>query len=265
MEERRYPRPTTPFLDALAARGQLVTNALVPLPATGPSHASYLTALHPLQHSVLANAMVLPESALTMAEALRARGYLTMGAVGAFPLGRRYGFAQGFDVFSDEWPLVPPLDTKKRRGAPSVNEAVFRMLESYRSQRGGQPLFLFVHYFDLHGPYGAHLGYELPGRAEPPASVRSHRRPLAGLIDRYDSAVRFVDEHIARLYGRLEDPQMIRNLAARAEEQEAVKELAREGERERARLAAAALPASRTARPLTPEEVEALKSLGYLR
>jgi arylsulfatase A-like enzyme len=207
-----YPRSTTPFLDTLAARGQLLCNVLVPLPATGPSHASYLTSLHPLQHSVLANAMVLPESAATLAELLQARGYFTMGAVGVFHLGGGYGFGQGFDVFSDSWEARPPLDTPRRRGAPSVNDEVFRMLDAYRRQRGGQPLFLFVHYFDIHSPYQVHPGYEVPEPVSLPASVKSHRRPLAGIIERYDHGIRFVDEHIARLHGRLEELGLSDNL-----------------------------------------------------
>lgn len=207
-----YPRSTTPFLDTLAARGHLLTNVLVPLPATGPSHASYLTALHPLQHSVLANAMVLPESALTLAEVLQAHGYFTMGAVAISHLGSRYGFGQGFSVFSDGWEASPPLDTPRRRGAPSVNAEVFRMLDAYRRQRGGQPLFLFVHYFDLHSPYRMHPGYEVPEPVPLPVAVKSHRRPLARIIEQYDSGVRFVDDHIARLYGRLEELGLADNL-----------------------------------------------------
>ena len=207
-----YPRSTTPFLDSLAARGHLPTNVLVPLPATGPSHASYLTALHPLQHSVLANAMVLPESALTLAEKLAGPRLLHDGRGGRLPPGQPLRLRPRIRVFSDAWEASPPLDTSRRRGAPSVNAEVFRMLDAYRRQRGRQPLFLFVHYFDLHSPYRMHPDHEVPEPVPLPASVKSHRRPLARIIEQYDSGIRFVDDHIAQLYGRLKDLGLADNL-----------------------------------------------------
>ena len=41
----------------------------------------------------------MPEQAATLAEVLKAAGYRTGGFIGAFVLGREYGFAQGFDEF----------------------------------------------------------------------------------------------------------------------------------------------------------------------
>jgi hypothetical protein len=206
-----YPRGTTPFLDSLAARGQVLTNALVPLPATGPSHASLLTGLHPLEHTVLSNSMTLPDGVETLAEVLREHGYFTMGAVAVSHLGSHYGFGQGFDVLSDKWDPSPP-NTVARRTADALNEDVFRLLDAYVRQRGSQPLFLFVHYFDVHSPYSRHPDFAMAEPIPLPDGVGRGRRKLAKVIDSYDQGVRFVDAHLEQLHRRLEGLGLARDL-----------------------------------------------------
>ena len=47
-----YARPTSPALDALAARGVVFENAYTPSSWTLPAHVSLLTGLHPGTHRV---------------------------------------------------------------------------------------------------------------------------------------------------------------------------------------------------------------------
>ena len=200
-----YPRDTSPFVDTLAARGEVFTNAVVPLPATDPSHASLLTSLHPLQHGVLANAMPLPDEVETIAEVLQRAGYFTMGAVAVAHLGRAYHFDQGFQLFGDQWDATAPLNNEHARSADDVNRDVFRMLGSYAKQRRGQPFFLFVHYFDVHRPYVRHKEYFIPQPVPAQAMPPSPWPWLAGLINHYDSEIRYVDDHISQLRERLNE------------------------------------------------------------
>ena len=52
-------------------------------------------------------AFVVPSEETTLAEALAARGFRTGAVVAAFPLQRRYGLAQGFEVYDDDLPPAP--------------------------------------------------------------------------------------------------------------------------------------------------------------
>ena len=206
-----YPRSTTPFLDSLAARGQVFTNVYVPLPATAPSHATLLTSLHPAQHGVLANTIALPEQAETLAEALKANGYITLGAVATFYLKARYGFGQGFDGFSDEWNARARGNTHERRSAADVNASVASLLSSHVPHGADRPVFLFVHYYDVHAPYAKRPRYAVP---EPVTRTPSQGDDAAAreMVAAYDSGVRTVDEHIRELYAQLEAAGVARNL-----------------------------------------------------
>jgi arylsulfatase A-like enzyme/Flp pilus assembly protein TadD len=142
----------TPFLDSLASRGIVFTNAHAHNVVTLPSHANILTGLNPYQHGVRENAgYVLEESTTTLAERLRALGYSTGAFVGAFPLDRRFGLAQGFDVYDDNYGKGrATLDFSiQERSAPKVLEAAARWWQSQE----GKKRFLWVHLYDPHAPY----------------------------------------------------------------------------------------------------------------
>lgn len=193
-----YPRETTPFIDSLAERGTTFAKAFVPMPATDPSHASLFTGLHPLEHGVLANAMSLSEGPATLAEVLRDNGFFTMGAVAVAHLRREYGFDRGFEVYADEWDPEAPGNDADRRDAAEVNRDALRMVDAYARQRPHQPFFLFVHYFDVHAPYRH--------------SKESSGAPDDDLVARYDAGVRYVDEHLGRVYRHLQSRGLADNL-----------------------------------------------------
>src|ERR1051326_4182375 len=98
------PRVRTPFLDSLAARGIVFTNAHAHNVVTLPSHTNILTGLYPFQHGVRENAgFKLDPRFPTVATMLRPLGYATGAFVGAFPLDRRFGLDQGFDTYDDNY------------------------------------------------------------------------------------------------------------------------------------------------------------------
>ena len=92
----------TPILDALAAAGVRYDRAIAPAPLTLPSHASLLTGLDPVEHTVRGNGTAaLPEGIPTLAGALSSRGYSTAAVVGSRVLDRRFGLDHGFDHYDD--------------------------------------------------------------------------------------------------------------------------------------------------------------------
>ncbi len=146
-----YSRPTTPFLDGLAARGSRFAHARSPSPWTLPSHVTLLTGVMPSRHSVVEDDLSLGSEWPTLAEALRQAGYRTGAFVTSFFVGRTYGLDRGFDRFEDF-----DITTKKRNLKATVDaeEVVEEALEFLR-ETPGQPHFLFLHLYDVHYPYDA--------------------------------------------------------------------------------------------------------------
>ncbi|MCA1560031.1 MAG: sulfatase [Acidobacteria bacterium] len=174
----------TPTLDALCRDGQKLDPVATPAPLTLPAHVSLLTGLEPPEHGVRANgAFVLREEHHTLAEILRARGYRTAAFVGAFPLERRFGLAQGFDIYDDRFDTDPGgFHYRERRAAAVVDASVTWLTHS----RGDGPFLLWVHLYDPHDPYAA---------PEPFASRFED--------DPYRGEIAFVDAELGRLFGAL--------------------------------------------------------------
>jgi arylsulfatase A-like enzyme/tetratricopeptide (TPR) repeat protein len=134
----------TPAFDALAARGRRFRQAYAAVPETLPSHASMMTGLYPAGHGIHENGRVLPAAHAVLAERLRGLGYRTAAFVSSFVLARRFGLARGFDVYDDA--------TAPGQSERSARETTDRAL-AHLDAVSGQPLFLWVHYFDPHAPY----------------------------------------------------------------------------------------------------------------
>jgi len=177
----------TPRIDALAAEGAWFERAVASAPITLPSHCTLLTSQFPYRHRVRNNGSYrLADEKITVAEWLRQEGYRTGAFVGAFPLDRRFGLDQGFDLYDDHF---PPADMRKfeeiaeRRADDVVEEAV-----RWLGEVGGDPFLLFVHFFDPHWPYEA---------PEPFASEHADNP--------YDGEIAFVDGEVGRLVDALDD------------------------------------------------------------
>ena len=201
-----YERNTTPSLKMLAEQGAVFDLAYSPSATTAPSHVTMLTSLYPVSHQVLDNGWILTEKAYTLAEHLGAHGYQTAAFVSSSVLDKKFGFAQGFTLFDDDfssskstvyqkfWDDLPEgLD----RRADDTTRKVIDWLKQHRDP--DQPFFLFIHYFDPHDPY------------VPPKEILSKLRPkgkrltkLENQILKYDGEIKFTDREIGKLLGTLE-------------------------------------------------------------
>ena len=186
-----YAAARTPVTDALARRGLRFEQATTVVPLTLPAHASLLTGTFPTFHGVRDNGGFYVDDGLTtLAETLKARGYRTGGFVAAFVLDRRWGIAQGFDHYFDDFDLskfemAAGLDAAQRPG----REVVDRALE-WLGEGGDQPFLAWVHLYDPHSPY------------DPPEPIRSQFP--ATLDGAYDGEVAEADAQIGRLLSALE-------------------------------------------------------------
>jgi choline-sulfatase len=183
----------SPRLDALAAESLRFDQAVTTAPYTGPSHASMLTGLLPPEHGLrdfLGHALS-PE-ALTLAELLARRGYVTGAFVSAYVLDPRFGLDQGFEVYSSPG-LREGARYSERRAAETVNAALSWLGERATSR----PFFAWVHLYDPHAPYA------------PPQSHRTALPSDATRIERqralYRDEVGYMDLMIGHLLDGLDD------------------------------------------------------------
>jgi arylsulfatase A-like enzyme len=207
----------SPVIDALASEGLVFENAIVPMIATGPSHASILTSLYPAEHGIVRNAYRLNDDVPTLAEAFRDLGYRTCGAVSVEHLdGYMSGLSRGFTAYIDRgvhdrfrhhlaWRAVPiRWIIEHERDAHATTDA----LVSWLRGSGDAPFFAWIHYFDPHMPYLSHDGtggaFGWDDREFLPAASGEE---LAGLladgVAGYGSEVSHVDAAIALLMTEL--------------------------------------------------------------
>lgn len=182
-----YDMSETPTLDKLADTGTRFARAYSSAPLTIPSHSTMFTGRFPPSHGVRDNGdFVLPPEAITVAERFQEAGWTTAAFTSAFPTNRRWGFAQGFDIYRD--PMVHDAASQDWRDQRPANEVVDDALRDLEGVDG--PVFTWLHMFDAHWPY------------EPPEPYASRHpgRPYDGEIAFADSQVKrfldwFTEEH----------------------------------------------------------------------
>ncbi|MFW6012345.1 MAG: sulfatase [bacterium] len=123
-----HERPTSPHLDALAARGFRFATAVAQAPWTRPSHHSFLTGLYPASHGDLRSPY--------LAEELWRAGYRTTAITGGGQIDARFGFDDGFEAYrTDRWVEDPR-----------------RAVRAFELNRGRRH-FVFLHTYRIHDPY----------------------------------------------------------------------------------------------------------------
>ena len=98
----------TPFLDKIASRSFVATNAWAPVPITAPSHWSMLTGRWPWQDHVHVNGdKPRADHNSTLPQILSKHNWRTCAFVSCRVLDHRFGFARGFQHFNDHLFFTP--------------------------------------------------------------------------------------------------------------------------------------------------------------
>jgi arylsulfatase A-like enzyme len=194
-----YAGDTAPFLTRFAESGALFERVIAPSSWTKTSMASIMTGLDPASHGVLRHRNVVPQRLATLAERLSAYGYETIGINTNPWLQAQFGFDAGYEVYETI-----------RRDRKSVDADVVnrRALELLSARSDDRPLFLYLHYMDVHAPYRPFRagspgpGIELPGRGaidDATLEFEYRKEGLAGagveerVIELYDEGIRQFD------------------------------------------------------------------------
>jgi arylsulfatase len=200
-----YASDTAPALRRLAQKGVLFERVIAPSSWTKTSMASIMTARNPSRHGVLRHRDLLPRELSTLAEALAMHGYETIGVNTNPWLKPQFGFAAGFRVYETL------RKVKKSAQSAEVNERALALL---REPSRRVPVFLYLHYMDVHGPYQpdpAFVGGKpvtLPGGEVIADSALEEQYRKAGLaapgvqarvIELYDGGIRTLDAAVEEL------------------------------------------------------------------
>ncbi len=162
----------TPHLDALARRGVVFERAVTPAVLTLPAHSSIFTGHAPGAHGVRDNGgFYLGDKATTLAEILAAKGFATGGFVSAYVLDRRWGIAQGFDRYFDDFDLSRiksmSMGDIQRPGDATIAQAL-SWLDGLKKggEKPARRFFGWVHLYDPHAPYSPPEPYasQYPGK-----------------------------------------------------------------------------------------------------
>lgn len=176
---------STPAFDALAARGALFERAIAASSSTIPSHATMLTGLPPRRHSAGArNGDTRLAGATTVAQHFQQEGWQTAAFVSNAVLQRRSGLASGFARYDQNLPEREEFRVTFERRAPETVEAALHWLGKHEDQ----PVFLWVHLQDPHGPYTPPSEWvdkipvpESPGADEVRLEVKTWDNPIGGI------------------------------------------------------------------------------------
>ena len=152
-----YARDTTPFLKKLGAEALVFDDCTVQATWTKPSVASLMTSLYSFTHGIRNEYDTIPPGSTTLAEQLRAAGYVTASVLANPSAGRISGLERGFDYLF-EWQAVHKRWVESDRGTDSaaVNKTALLWLDQHRDE----PFFLYAHATDPHAPYQPPAGYE---------------------------------------------------------------------------------------------------------
>ncbi len=222
-----YPRPTTPKIDALAARGVRFTNAYSSAPWTLPSYGSLFTGLLPGEHRA---GVVTERDALfaidqdappktttellradvpTLAEQFAAAGFATAMFHNNPYLSRATGLERGFQRYVR-------YESNARNG---VDLAL-----AWTKDFGSAPWFLVLHLMDPHFPYAPPAPFDerfaarsVDSIPEWPPNLATLRagRPTDEVVDLssnlYDGEIAFTDQEIGRLLDELDERGALAN------------------------------------------------------
>ena len=147
-----HSRFTSPRIDLFASEGVTFLDASSVAPWTLPAHASLFTGLYPQQHGAVSAANPLSSGVSTVAEELEAAGWDTAAVVNTIWLGNpQFQLQRGFQDF-----LFIQDEADRRLPNDQITDQAIAWLEKKRES----PLFLFIHYYDVHSDYTSLGRYE---------------------------------------------------------------------------------------------------------
>jgi arylsulfatase A-like enzyme len=201
-----YERDTTPELVKFAADAVVFENGITAASWTKPAVGSLLTSQLPGQHGAVQLRDPLDPRQVTLAEMLRAKGYVTGASISNSVIYSAHtNFEKGFEYFAG---LHNDKDrqSKEVKAGPVVDTAL-----EWLALRTGLPTFLYVHTMDPHVPYTPPEPFKYkyaptPEPEHPGTDPRYEYKEPADrdrLIAQYDGEIAYGDQEFGRFMREL--------------------------------------------------------------
>ncbi|MBI3783927.1 MAG: sulfatase [Deltaproteobacteria bacterium] len=213
------PAVQTPAFDRLAAAGTRFERAYANASWTRASMGSLLTGEYPSTHGAVGRMDSLRQDMPSLPTLLRQRGYRTAAIIANPNVGRAFGFAKGFDDFTELYQpqegVRPILPQELIAAGDRVVEAAISWLNENRHK----PFFLLVFSIDPHAPYTPPAPYDKRYDPDYSGSIDGSLKSMLGLgvfgmippereirhlRGLYDGEVAFNDMQFGRLLDTLE-------------------------------------------------------------
>lgn len=205
-----YGLETSPNIDGFSKKAVLFTQAITQGSKTALALPSLHTSTYPRTHGIYREGYRLNESVTTLAQILKKYDYTTMAIV--CYIKHIQGLEKGFDIFNDVGSV----------GADKITQTAISWMEKNHQNK----FFLWLHYFDTHGPYKPPSPYNhifvnnselnkrhIPistgmhncFRAIPTYIAEDNITDVDYYISQYDSEIRFTDEQIGVLLRKIKE------------------------------------------------------------
>jgi len=177
-----YARPTSPTLDAMAARGARFLWASSPSPTTRRAIPALMTGRYASTIAFKGGwpPLMKPGKHVTLGESFKAAGYDTKAILCCTTL---------FDKASGNVAGIDDVDATAQKLGKGVSHTAPHLAEVASGWITGRddprPFFLWMHFLDAHNPYHQPRG-EYPKFG-------------GGELDRYDAEIAMVDDHVRRI------------------------------------------------------------------
>ncbi|MGA1825158.1 MAG: sulfatase [bacterium] len=208
-----YSRNTSPNIDRLAGEAIKFDNCISTCSWTSPSIASLFTSLYVSSHGLMTHSNeatdILALELVTLAEALKEKGYSTAAFIANRWIREEFNYHQGFDHFKQ-------VGTSFRPSAVVVREATL----SWLKDKPKEPFFLYTHFMDVHGPYippypydnffSSEKGRELTAKEYEKLRYLKigEEKDLNFYINQYDGEIQYCDYHIGKIIQYLKDENL---------------------------------------------------------
>jgi arylsulfatase A-like enzyme len=163
------PEGVSPEIDGLAAGGIRFARVIAPCTWTRPSIGAMLTSRHPRALGLYEESQeMLADRFPTLAEALRARGYATLGVTANPNINSYFGFDRGFDAYADTdvaFGFMPAAGDEAlwlERTLPTARQVLRALLGRARAlRRSGdrRPVYLQANLMDVHQALDARMSF----------------------------------------------------------------------------------------------------------
>jgi len=235
-----YFRDTSPNIDRIASEGILFEDFYDAGCPTGPAFASLYTGLYPIHHRfyrfLAPNIRQVDDMVFTIPEILRVMGYTTAGFHNLLNMmDKPKHLVKGYQFYINIGQYYPHHSFHEIL-AEQVNHRLIPWLKTYAHEK----FFLFVHYWDPHGPYNqpkeywdffrhkkdlsdllireAPAGYKyVPGWGtideikidEKPLYYTQRFSSVRELVDLYDGEIAYMDRAIGEVLETLEAKEVL--------------------------------------------------------